>query len=311
MSQSRWQDVAASGAWTSLILHLPPAGILRAERALGNVVSLLFSGRERRRLERRFSAMLKVAQMDAQPAQTVREFCHDLPLRMNARLLVSRASEAVLGELLRIEGAEHVQRALETGKGAVIVGTHHGTGPIAAAWLARLGHRVLTVRRAELSRYAGTERGDRTFFGTEALFVDRDETPAALLKRGLDALRQNAVISFLCDGDYGSRVLPLTMFGHTTEMRVGMVEVARLAGAPVIPAFGRTDSTGLTLAFHDPIDVRASGGLEHFARKFARIYESVIRADPSSLRWNRFHRKIFLDNTGPDDTHGEFELEDL
>jgi lauroyl/myristoyl acyltransferase len=311
MSQSRWQDVAASGAWTSVILHLRCAGLLRAERALGNVVCFLFSGRERRRLERRFSTMLKVARMDAQPAQIVSEFCHNLPLRMNARHLVSRASDSVLSQLLRIEGAAHVQGALDSGKGVVIVGTHHGTGPIAAAWLARRGHRVLTVRRAELSRYAGTERGDRTFFGTEALFVDRDETPAALLKRGLDALRQNAVISFLCDGDYGSRVQPLTMFGHTTEMRVGMVEVARLAGAPVIPAFGRADSTGLTLTFHEPIDVRGGGGLESFAQKFSRVYESVIRADPSSLRWNRFHRKIFLDDAGPDDTHGELEIEDL
>jgi lauroyl/myristoyl acyltransferase len=138
------------------------------------------------------------------------------------------------------------------------------------------------------------------FFGTKALYVEEDnEAPAALLKRGLEALKDNSVLAFLADGPYGSRTLKLTLFGRNVLMRTGLIEVARMSGAPVIPAFGRSQPDGIFIKYFPPIDVSVPDGMKQFAHIFASHYEKILLENPSRMPCNSFHQVLFTRRTDP------------
>jgi len=256
-------------------------------------VRLSIKSGDLRRLEEHFARYVEVAGSGNNP--------RDLAVR-HQRLLYLMACVPAVAAFHRqslppgsvsVEGLEHVERALAAGRGVVLASAHVGIPGLPSAWLIRRGIRVLTLRRPHLEAIAGTIHGRNLLFGAEAMFVNWEAAPAAPLKRALDVVRDKGVASYLLDGIHGRRGAPVTLFGRQAELRTGFAEVARLAGAPIIPAFAVEQDDRLLLTYHEPHRVDDAAGVQRFVRIFAQLYESIIRAHPHNLNWKQFERDLF------------------
>lgn len=290
----RWNGFDLSDLLVALVLRLLArlaVGLLLGAGAL----RLRFSLRSGalRRLEQHYSRYVAVAGSDQRP--------RDLAVRQRRLLMLMRCVPAVAAfhrqalplASLQVVGLENVERALAAGRGAVLASAHVGMPGLPSAWLVRRGIRVLTLRRPYLELLARTIHGRNLLFGAEAMFANWEAAPAAPLKRAMEILRQNGVASYLVDGIHGRHGATVTLFGKPVQLRTGFAEVARLARAPVIPAFAVEEQGRLRLTYHEPCQVHDAKSIQEFAEMFATLYESVVRAHPHNLNWAQFERDLF------------------
>ncbi|MBX7245021.1 MAG: hypothetical protein K1X53_05960 [Candidatus Sumerlaeaceae bacterium] len=280
--------------WVRLMSCLPPGWVTRLNRqALAIPYALsLFPG-EKERIADLFRGYLKVTSQSGDPADLARKNVSVRLLQKYAAPLVSVAPEAKLADLVNVVGEEHFLNAHARGRGVVIVSAHFGSGGLAAAWIARKGIRVLTLRRTEWRDPKRSSVASFAFFGTEPMFLDWSESPVAVLKRGADALRQNAVISYLADGEFGERYGKASLFGRPVPIRTGLVHVAASVGAAVVPAISLITRAGLRTQFFPEIAVDSPEGVQAFPQAFASILEKGYKNHPECISWHPFETRLF------------------
>jgi phosphatidylinositol dimannoside acyltransferase len=134
---------------------------------------------------------------------------------------------------LRIEGREHIDAALATGRGAIFASPHIGNWDAGGAWLAASGYPATAVverlRPAELyERFAVYRRA----LGLELLpLEDGTETLRGVVR----ALRAGRLACLVCDRDLTGGGLEIRLFGAPAVMPGGPASVALRTGATLLP----------------------------------------------------------------------------
>ncbi|MCX7719053.1 MAG: lysophospholipid acyltransferase family protein [Candidatus Sumerlaeaceae bacterium] len=290
----RWAGFDLSDLLIALALRLPArlaVGLLVGAGGLRLRVSVRSGAL--RRLEEHFTGYVAMAGSDQSPRELALHHRRLMWLNSCAPAVVAFHRQALPASSLQVAGWEHVEQALAGGRGAVLASAHVGIPGLPSAWLIRRGIKVLTLRRPYLEPLAHTAHGRNLLFGAEAMFVNWEAAPAAPLKRAIEVLRENGVASYLLDGIHGRRGATVTLFGKRVELRTGFAEVARLAGAPIIPAFAVEEKQRLLLTYHKPSWVTDAKTIQEFAETFAALYESTVRAHPHNLNWTQFERDLF------------------
>jgi lauroyl/myristoyl acyltransferase len=195
--------------------------------------------------------------------------------------------------LVEVRGYEHVEAAMQGGRGVVIASTHLGCPGSLSAYAARKGIDIYSIRRKEVGHHQSTFRGRLLFASTKPLFIEWDEAPVGILKKALGILRNNGAMIYLPDGPFGGREIDVQILGREVTIRTGLAEVARIAGAPIIPAFAVASRSRVLLTYGEPIKIGSAEDIEHFANCYAKLYESVMREYPQAVRWLEFDRQIF------------------
>jgi phosphatidylinositol dimannoside acyltransferase len=134
---------------------------------------------------------------------------------------------------LRIEGREHIDQALATGRGAIFASPHIGNWDAGGAWLAASGYPATAVverlRSAELyERFAVYRRS----LGLELLPLD-DGTET--LRGVMRALRAGRLACLVCDRDLTGGGLEVRLFGAPVIMPGGPASIALRTGAALLP----------------------------------------------------------------------------
>jgi phosphatidylinositol dimannoside acyltransferase len=141
---------------------------------------------------------------------------------------------------LRIEGREHIDRALATGRGAIFASPHIGNWDAGGAWLAASGYPATAVverlRPVELyERFAAYRRS----LGLELLPLD-DGTET--LRGVMRALRAGRLACLVCDRDLTGGGVEIRLFGAPATMPGGPASIALKTGAALLPC----------AVYHDP-----------------------------------------------------------
>jgi lauroyl/myristoyl acyltransferase len=105
----------------------------------------------------------------------------------------------------------------------------------------------------------------------------------------LDRLKQNAILCSTGDGKFGQRLIPLQFLGHIDLFPTGMVSLAKMSGAPILPMFCIRERGGETrLIIEPPIrvetDVDRERGLKDSLTQYVHLLESHIRRHPEKYR---------------------------
>lgn len=131
-----------------------------------------------------------------------------------------------------VEGYEHLQAALESGLGPIMVVPHLGGWEWAAAWLGRVDQRPVTavVERLEPEDVFVWFKKLRESFGVN--IVSLGNTAFTEL---LAAVRRGDILCVLADRDIDGSGLPVQFFGHETKLPAGPALLARRTGSVILP----------------------------------------------------------------------------
>ncbi|MBI3828040.1 MAG: lysophospholipid acyltransferase family protein [Planctomycetes bacterium] len=198
-----------------------------------------------------------------------------------------RFGPAYLDEHVRVVGREHLDRALASGHGCLLVSGHYSNWELGASMVGHMGYPILIV--AQMHR---DPRVNELFIGQRAkhgVTVAHTEQGAIAALR---ALRENRPVAILGDRPTGGPTVPVKLFGRPIPFPQGPWRLALSTGAPILPTFVRRNYRGgYTLEFDAPVTVPAglprNQAISAFAQRWAKVLEAKIAADPS--QWAAFY----------------------
>lgn len=201
------------------------------------------------------------------------------------------ASSDEVDQLCDIQGQEHLFKALENGRGAVLITGHLGNWELLNAKLGTAGiPMTIAVREVYDPRVDQLATRLRSRFGAEV--VQRGHGAGSKL---FGALQRNRVNGLLIDQDI--RNIPgihVPFFGKPALTPIGPAQLALKADCPIVPAFAhrRKDGTHLAEVFPAlpaPSSSQSQEQIRELTSLATAAIETQIRRHPAQWVW--MHRR--------------------
>ncbi len=188
----------------------------------------------------------------------------------------------------RFEGVEHIDAALEEGKGCVAAIPHMGNWDVAGHWLARGGYPIAAVaevlkppRLSELFLRHREELGMRIVPLADGAHVGQQ-----LAK----LLADNWLVALVADRDLSGRGVEVEMFGAKRRVPAGPALLSLTTGAPLLICSSYTTPEGWAVRIGEPIRIERTGNMREdvatLSRAMAADFERAIAAYPPD--WHVF-----------------------
>jgi KDO2-lipid IV(A) lauroyltransferase len=199
-----------------------------------------------------------------------------------------------------VNGREHLDSSLALGRGALLVSAHFGHVRLISTALRAYGYeprlvRMMGVNWSERNQRWHEKLANGTSFKRfvfRNLIVDprelQDIRADIDIRPILSALSRNQPVIVLGDGLRSSEFVALPLLGKTYPFPVGFMKIARLTGAPVLPAFAV--ETGpefeLRIAIQPPLLIDPLLGVAANMEKFSASLDEQLRLTPH--QWHRW-----------------------
>jgi lauroyl/myristoyl acyltransferase len=185
-------------------------------------------------------------------------------------------------------GLEHIERALEGGRGAVLALPHLGNWDAAGRWLHLLGHRMTAVaEELRPRRVYDLFLEHRRALGMNIVPLSNGGKVGQELIR---LLWDNELIALVCDRDLRNRGVEVTMFGEARRMPAGPALLTLATGSPLLPCATYSTDEGWFVVINPPLDVERTGNRRNdvvaLTQKLADMFERAIAAAPT--QWHMF-----------------------
>ncbi len=196
------------------------------------------------------------------------------------------------------KGEENLTRAMDRGKGALILTAHFGNWELmSAAFTLRFNGGGIVVRPVDFSPADRVLNGLRTLYGGEIIPKQRG------MRRILSALRAGRPVGILLDQNvdwYEGAFVPF--LGKTACTNKGLALLALKTGAPVVPMFCIRRADGrYDVVLEEPVDLVDTGDktrdVDDNTALFSDIISGFVRAYPDHWFW--FHRRWKTKNVCP------------
>jgi phosphatidylinositol dimannoside acyltransferase len=193
-------------------------------------------------------------------------------------------------ERFECRGVEGIDRALERGTGAIVVGAHLGNWDAAGAWAAASGRPITAI--AEVLR----PRRLFDFFVShrERLGISIVPAERGAVQKLIRAVESGRIIAIVGDRDLGGRGPRVRFFGETAPLPSGPARVALRTGAPLFAmgvygvrrADGRRGWVGEILDPIDPPSEESPEAVRLLTQEIATRLERLIAQHPEE--WHVF-----------------------
>jgi KDO2-lipid IV(A) lauroyltransferase len=207
------------------------------------------------------------------------------------------APDRKLHPLCEIHGLEHLQAALQLGKGVILLSGHFTTLEIGGRLLAQhVPFHVMYREHKNAAFEAVMQAARRRNFGRAI--------PRGDLRGLLNSLKANVPVWYAPDQDYGvDQSIYVPFFGIPAASITGTTRLARLSGAPVVPFFQTRlpGARGYRLTLYPAIDDFPGESVEADTRRINALLEDRIREQPGQYLW--VHRRF---KTRPPDEPGVY-----
>jgi len=199
-------------------------------------------------------------------------------------LRLQRMTPEKLVRLVSIEGREHMDAAVKSGRGCFFLSAHVGAWEVAALFGGlHLPDGVSFVNRpldnplleAELDAF-------RLQFGNRALGKN------AALRSMLGEIKAGRSIGILIDQKTRLRDggINVPFFGHPARTHTILARIVLKTQTPVIPTFAYAESGGrYTLVFGAPVPVEPDDDVVRLTTRYSVVTEAAIRRRPEQWLW--------------------------
>ena len=191
-----------------------------------------------------------------------------------------------LKRLARVEGLQHLQAALDRGKGVILLSAHFTTLEIGGRLLALHTPFHVMYREHKNAAFDRVMKSARIRHFGKAI-------PRGDLRGMLRSLQHNIPVWYAPDQDYGrEQSLFVPFFGVPAASITATSRLARISGAAVVPFFQtRLPGTrGYRLTLYPPLDNFPGASVEQDTQRVNEIIEARIREQPAQYLWA--HRRF-------------------
>ena len=191
-------------------------------------------------------------------------------------------------KFVKIQGLEHLDRALAKGKGVVAISAHFGSFPLLLSRLALEGYKVHTILRhmrdIKLDKFFEGKR-DRMRVGS--IYT---QPRSECVNNSLKALRDNEVVFVQLDQNFGTGGVFVDFFGTKAATATGPIVFSMRTGAPLVPMFiYRVKGARHKIVIEPGIEVAENGSREErmlgAVTKLTVLIEAYIRKYPHEWGW--------------------------
>lgn len=185
-----------------------------------------------------------------------------------------------------IEGQEHLVRARDGGRGAILVTAHVGSWDVAGGISSLKGMDLAIAMAPERDASARAISDEsRARIGVKVLHVGDDPLAALPLARHV---RSGGAIALQIDRvPPGMRAHPATLFGRPWAAPLGPFQLAQVTGAPILPVLtARLGFLHHLLHADPPIHVSRSESIDVAIHRAMFAVESFVRRFPT--QWFHF-----------------------
>ncbi len=192
-------------------------------------------------------------------------------------------------DLLDVHGQEYLDRALNEGKGAVILSAHLGNFGVVGKYPASIGIRsAIIAERVQPSGLFNYMVRLRSTTGVDIFPPGRESIPPILR-----LLRSNGVLLVAGDRDVSHQGMDVEFFGKTASLPAGPALLAMRTGAALIPAYTiRTSTRRSAVYILPPLELVRThdreADLRRNLRLMAHALEEMIAHDPT--QWGVLQR---------------------
>jgi Kdo2-lipid IVA lauroyltransferase/acyltransferase len=191
-----------------------------------------------------------------------------------------------LAPLAHIEGLEHLEQALEQGKGAILMGAHFTNLEIGARLLNMRVPFYVVYRHLDNPLLNEVMRRSREAHVKKA--IHRSD-----IRSMLRSIRQGKAVWYAADQNYSGRNFVFApFFGIPAATNSATARLARTSGAPVIPFFQirLPGGAGYRLIVQPPLEDFPSGDIEADTLRINEVIEAQVRMAPEQYLW--VHRRF-------------------
>ncbi|MDT8404851.1 LpxL/LpxP family Kdo(2)-lipid IV(A) lauroyl/palmitoleoyl acyltransferase [Sulfuriflexus sp.] len=191
-----------------------------------------------------------------------------------------------LQRLQHVEGLEHLEAALQAGKGAILLSAHFTSLELGGRLLALHVpfHVMYREHRNPLFEAVMRSRRENNF---ERAHERQD------IRRIIGSLKAGMPVWYAPDQDYGRKHSVFApFFGVPAAMITATARFARISGAPVVPFFPQRlpDGSGYVLRLQPALEHFPSGDDIADATRINKIIEAEILRQPEQYLW--VHRRF-------------------
>ncbi len=266
------------------VCMLPHSWQIGIGKTIGRLAHAL--GAERRAIARRNIQLCFPELSDAARNKLVREHFQALGISLIEMGLGRWASDEKLNAMTIVNGAEHIQKAIDDGFGVILLSAHFTSLEISG--------RVLSMN---CPPFDAVYRRFRSDFTTEILATNREVSARRIIEKNdiksmVRSLREGVPVWYAPDQSYNqkqSALLPF--FGVLAMTNTATGTLARLGKAKAVPFFPRRlPEGGYELTILPPLADLPSGDVEADTLKYTAALEEQIRRCPEQYYW--VHRKF-------------------
>ena len=216
-------------------------------------------------------------------------FAHLGRTSVEAALLPTLGPAGALELVERVDGWEHLERALAENRGALGAAAHHGNWELLGAYLAARGIKVeVAVRSMANPLFGDYINANRNSLGM-AVMHDKEA-----VRRTARAIRDGKLVAFLSDqGVLGLASSFVPFFGRPAKTPRGFAVFALRLEVPVCFLDAVRLPGGKFRIIIEPVEAERTGDRERdvdsLVRRYSEILEKWVREYPSQYFWQ--HRR--------------------
>jgi len=292
MKRLQWfAELAAAVLVTLPIAALPLRAALWLGELLGSLLYIFWKSRREIALDNLREAMSRnaVSIGSSTPEEIIKRNFRNLGRSFAevVKIYYGLGSRIIRG--IEIRGIENITRALERGKGVIIITGHCGNWELLCLPLVGNLPRINAVMR----------RINNPFFNRIVVKVRERSGQAMVYKEGairkfFSVLKRNEIVGILMDQSVvGAEGIKADFLGRQDYILKVPALIARKTGAAVVPAFIRRTGSGHSIDIGDAMEPDGSTdeaeAVTRDTLKFSGCIEEYIRQNPTEWLW--LHRR--------------------